>query len=75
MLGFVRARPERVKVPMLVMGGADDKTIAVAEVEATAHTYGTEAVIVPGIAHHMMLDWGWEAVADRMLAWLVERES
>ncbi len=63
----------RLKVPMLVMGGADDQTITPAEVEATARADATEAVIVPGIAHHMMLDRRWEAVADRILAWLAER--
>lgn len=60
---------------MLVMGADDDKTITVAEVEATARAYGTEAVILPGIAHHMMLDQGWQAVADRMLAWLLEKAT
>lgn len=73
MLGFGLPRPERVKVPMLVMGAANDRQIRCAEVEATARAYGTQAVIFPGLAHHMMLDTGWPTVAERMCAWLAEQ--
>ncbi len=73
MLGFWLPQPERVKVPMLVMGAANDRQIRPAEVEATARAYGTRAVIIPDLAHHMMLDVGWAAVAERMLTWLAEQ--
>lgn len=73
MIGFGLPRPERIKVPMLVMGAANDRQISCAEVEATARAYGTRAVIVPDVAHHMMLDTGWPAVAGRMCAWLAEQ--
>ncbi len=38
---LVRPGPERVKVPMLVIGGADGKTITLAEVEVAARAYET----------------------------------
>jgi pimeloyl-ACP methyl ester carboxylesterase len=72
MLGFGLHRRKRVTVPVLVMGAANDSAIRCAEVEATARAYGTQAVIVPGLAHHMMLDPGWPVVAERMLTWLDE---
>ena len=65
-------RPERVKTPLLVLGAANDKAISPCEVEATARTYGTPAEIFPDMAHDMMLEASWQAVADRMLGWLDE---
>jgi hypothetical protein len=73
MLGLGLPRPERVKTPLLVLGAADDTIIGVGEVEATARAYGTQPELFPGMAHDMMLEAGWQAVADRVLAWLNER--
>jgi pimeloyl-ACP methyl ester carboxylesterase len=67
---FRLPKPSKVRVPMLVMGGELDTIFSTAEVEATAVAYGTEAVIVPGAAHDMMLDSEWQSVADRILLWL-----
>jgi hypothetical protein len=39
-----------------------------------ARAYGTQAEFFPNMAHNMMLEAGWQSVADRMLAWLDERE-
>jgi pimeloyl-ACP methyl ester carboxylesterase len=66
-------RPKRVRTPMLVLGGAGDSLFSPAEIEATARAYGTRAELVPGMAHDMMLDQGWQPVADRIIAWLRER--
>ena len=35
-------------------------------------TYGTEAEIFPNMAHAMMLEPGWRAVAERICGWLEE---
>jgi non-heme chloroperoxidase len=35
---------------------------------ATAELYETEAIIVPGLAHMMMLERGWQAVAEPLLS-------
>jgi pimeloyl-ACP methyl ester carboxylesterase len=62
--------PGRVTTPLLVLGAADDRIFPVREAEATARAYGTEAVIFPHMAHDMMLERGWQAWVDHMLAWL-----
>jgi alpha-beta hydrolase superfamily lysophospholipase len=66
------SRPGREKIPMLVMGGARDTIYTRKEFEATAHAYGTRAEIFPNMAHDLMLEEGWQAVADRMLGWFEE---
>jgi pimeloyl-ACP methyl ester carboxylesterase len=72
MLGLSLPRPEQVRAPILVMGAADDSLISPGEVEATARAYQTQAEVLPGMAHDMMLEAGWQAVADRILIWLNE---
>jgi alpha-beta hydrolase superfamily lysophospholipase len=67
-------RPERVKTPLLVLGAANDTMISSGEVEATARAYSTQAEFFPGMAHDMMLEAGWQAVADRILGWLNEQD-
>src|SRR5574341_654586 len=66
-------RPRRVTAPMLVLGGAKDMVFQPSEIEATARSYNTRAVVFPDTAHDMMLEAGWQQVADRMIAWLNER--
>jgi pimeloyl-ACP methyl ester carboxylesterase len=66
-------RLKKPKSPLLVLGAANDKAISVDEVEATAQNYGTKAEIFPDMAHNMMLESGWQAVADRILIWLKEQ--
>jgi pimeloyl-ACP methyl ester carboxylesterase len=73
MMVFALPRPGRVKTPMLVLGAADDTVFHVDEVQATARAYNTAAGIFPDMAHDMMLEAGWQQVADRILAWLNER--
>lgn len=70
MLGLSLPHPARVKTPVLVLGAANDAVFSVAEVEETAAAYNTQARIVPDMAHDMMLEAGWQAVADSILAWL-----
>ena len=74
MMALNLPRPQRVlahkRLPMLVMGGADDRIFTPAEVTQTAHAYGVTAQIFPNMAHDMMLDPGWQDVADAIIAWL-----
>jgi alpha-beta hydrolase superfamily lysophospholipase len=64
--------PQRIKVPMLVLGAANDTLLTIAEVALTAQTYRAEALILADMAHDMMLEPNWQAAADRMLSWLAE---
>jgi pimeloyl-ACP methyl ester carboxylesterase len=73
MLVFRLPIPRRVAAPILVLGAADDIIFQPYEVEATAKTYRTEAVIFPGMAHDLMLEMNWQMVADRIITWLSER--
>lgn len=57
-------RPERITTPLLVLGGEDDGLISNAEVRATARAYRTQAELFPKMGHMMMVEPGWEAVAD-----------
>lgn len=67
-------KPERVTTPLLVLGAECDRSILPKEVRATAHAYRTEAEIFPGMAHDMMLEPGWDAVANRIHSWLGTRD-
>ncbi len=70
MMGLSLPRAERVKTPILVLGAADDRFISPQEIEATARAYQSQAEFFPRMAHDMMLEAGWRAVADRILGWL-----
>lgn len=69
MLWLNLPKPERVKAPMLVLGGSKDTIFTVDEVKSTAAAYHTEAQFFE-MAHDMMLENGWQAVADAILSWL-----
>jgi pimeloyl-ACP methyl ester carboxylesterase len=66
-------KPQSIKTPMLVLGAERDTLFTNDEVRATARAYNTQAEIFPNMAHEMMLEAGWQQVADRTIAWLTER--
>jgi len=67
---FALPKPARIRTPMLVLGAELDRTFTVGEVRATARAYGVEAEIFDGMGHDLMLDVGWERVADRVGEWV-----
>lgn len=69
MVALSLPKPDQVKAPMLVLGGEKDTVISQNQVRSTAKAYKTEAEFFP-TAHDMMLDIGWESVADRITDWL-----
>ena len=74
MIALDLPKSEKVKTPLLILGAARDNMIGPHEVEATAQAYNTQAEIIPDVAHNSMLEREWQAVADRILAWLNERD-
>lgn len=72
MLGLSLPRPVRGKAPMLVLGAVNDRIISARDVAQTGQAYGVKPEIVPGMAHDMMLESGWEVVAARIASWLDE---
>jgi len=73
MLALELPNPEKVKTPLLVLGGARDSMLKPGEIEATAKAYNTQAEIIADVAHNMMLESRWKVVAERILVWLKER--
>lgn len=70
-----RWRPPAVPLPVLVLGAEQDGFFTTDEVERTARAYGTEAQIFPAMGHNLMLDSGWQTVADRVDGWVREVEA
>lgn len=56
--------------PMLVVGAACDKVISPASAEMVAKAYGVGYEIFPELGHGVMLEKGWQQVADSILNWL-----
>ena len=70
-LMYTRPDPARIRgVPLLVLGGGRDYFIRPPAIRRTADAYGAESMVLPGLAHNLMLDTGWREVAEAMLEWL-----
>jgi pimeloyl-ACP methyl ester carboxylesterase len=59
-----------VNAPILVLGAQDDGMRIDGDALAVAKVYEAEFEIFPGMGHVMMLEPGWEGVAERIDAWL-----
>jgi pimeloyl-ACP methyl ester carboxylesterase len=62
--------PERGTAPMFVLGAEGDRICTPDDARATARHHGIEAVVLPGLAHMMMLERQWEAPAQALARWL-----
>lgn len=60
---------EPIKVPMLVVGAADDALLARSDLERAATELNAPVRIVPG-GHDVMLDGHWRAGLDVILDWV-----
>jgi len=67
---FGRLNVGLVASPVLVLGAKDDGSRTDADVTAVARTYQTDAEFFPDMGHVMMLEPGWQAVAERIDSWL-----
>ena len=74
MLAFNLPQPGKTASPMLVLGGTNDSSLKPGQIKATAHAYTARYEMIEGVAHDMMLDTQWRAVAERIQAWLKEHE-
>ncbi|RMG93627.1 MAG: alpha/beta fold hydrolase [Chloroflexi bacterium] len=74
MLFFSLPRPQKVNTPLLILGAEKDGIFKPEEIEKSARAFGTQAEIFPNMGHDMMLEPGWQQVADRILAWLDEKQ-
>ena len=64
-----------VSVTPFVLGAQGDRISHPGDARATAALYETEAAIVPGLAHMMMLERQWEIAAEPLLKWLERLRS
>jgi pimeloyl-ACP methyl ester carboxylesterase len=62
--------PERAVTPMLVMGAEGDRICTADDVIATARHHKCEPVLLPGLAHMLMLERQWQRPAEALLDWL-----
>ena len=58
----------------MVIGAERDAIVNLRDVHRTARAYGVEAEILPGTGHHIMLEGGWQPVADRIDGWVRQNE-
>jgi alpha-beta hydrolase superfamily lysophospholipase len=70
-----RWRPPKNPLPVLVLGAEHDGFLTSAEVERTGRTYAAKVHIFPRMGHNLMLDDGWQKVADSVDAWVHEIEE
>ena len=53
-----------------MLGAERDVLVPQSEIEQAARFFGSEAEIFLGMGHVMMLETGWQKVADRIIEWL-----
>jgi pimeloyl-ACP methyl ester carboxylesterase len=70
---LVRLTPSRITTPLLVLDGENDSALTGADVRSTASAYGAHQVLFENMGHNMMLEPGWQTVAERIRAWLGEQ--
>lgn len=68
-----RVKVASIDTPVLVLGAEHDALYDQAMVQTTAAAYRTQAQLVPGSGHDLMLDTYWADAAERIDQWLVER--
>jgi len=70
----VPCRPPRHPVPALVMGAELDTFVPPSIVRRTARWLDGDSIIIPGMAHAMMLEETWRDAATPILDWLREND-
>ena len=71
MLALNLVRTKRIdRVPMLLLGAEHDPIVLPREIRCTAALYGAESEVYPDMGHNVMLEPRWQAVAERIDAWL-----
>jgi len=57
-------------VPTLVVGGETDRLFTIKEQKEIATAFKSNLIIIPNIAHDMMLDTNWKTAAEAIHNWL-----
>mmetsp|Transcript_73560 Transcript_73560/g.137451 ORF Transcript_73560/g.137451 Transcript_73560/m.137451 type:complete len:379 (+) Transcript_73560:45-1181(+) len=64
--------PAARKVPVLVLGGTDDKIVDVQAMKETSEMHSAELELLDGLPHDAMLCTQWEASAKAIASWMME---
>lgn len=64
------ALPQKEHRPTFVLGAEADLICTPEDVRATARHHNVEPVILPGLAHLLMLEPGWTDVAEALAGWV-----
>jgi len=64
-------KPEKNESPIAVVGAECDFIFPPAEAKRTAEAYGTQAIVFPGLAHNMMVEPGWQGIAEWIESWVL----
>jgi len=64
------ARLNRERTPVFVVAGANDRIFTVKEQRLTAERYSAELVVYENMPHNLMMESGWDRVANDIHAWL-----
>ena len=70
MLGSVRIDARKVRVPVYVAGGTEDRIISTALTKKTARHYRVQPRLHEGRGHWIIGEPGWESLADDVATWL-----
>jgi alpha-beta hydrolase superfamily lysophospholipase len=70
---FLLPDPKLIKSPLLVIGAANDRIVSENSIRKTAQSYRADVKIFPDMAHDLMLEEGWETVAEFICSWLKTR--
>ena len=68
-------KPERNGAHLMVLGTEGDRICTPQDARATARHHGVEAVVLPGMAHMLMLEPEWEGAARAIADWLETLED
>ena len=66
----LRVDARRVRGPMLVVAGSDDRITPAKMVRRVARRYGATLREYPGFAHMLLMEPGWERIAGDIADWL-----
>ena len=62
--------PPRGNVPVCVIAAGADALFTPGDAAATARRHGTEAIVLEGLPHMLMLEPGWERLAETLDGWI-----
>ena len=64
-MGFLKLpKVKQLPVPVIIIGAENDYLISVADTTRMALRYGLPSHIIEGASHCLMLETGWDAVAE-----------